>query len=117
MTRAAAAFGDRRLEGRVARLAAAAEEVVGRIERDPRELRRARRFLSVYLVGARDATVKAAQAWAETRDWAAIAAYARLLDDLETHFGAQREALTSEDRTALDVEIAVLRDRLKLEGV
>jgi hypothetical protein len=117
MTRAAAGFGDRALEARVARLAAAAEEVVARIERDPRELRRARRFLSVYLVGARDATVKAAQAWAETRDWATIAGYARLLDDLESHFAAQRDALTIEDRTALDVEIEVLRDRLKLEGV
>jgi hypothetical protein len=117
MTRAAAGFGDRALEGRVAKLAAAAEEVLARIERDPRELRRARRFLSVYLVGARDATVKAAQAWAETRDWAVIGGYARLLDDLERHFAGQREALTIEDRTALDVEIEVLRDRLKMEGV
>jgi hypothetical protein len=36
---------------------------------------------------------------------------------LETHFAAQRDALTIEDRTALDVEIEVLRDRLRLEGV
>ncbi len=117
MTRAAAEFGDRALSARVDALAAHAESVLARIERDPRDLRRARRFLSVYLVGARDATVKAAQAYADTRDPAAVAGYARLLDDLETHFAAQADALTQDDRTALDVEIAVLRDRLALEGV
>jgi hypothetical protein len=117
MTRAAAAFGDRALEGRVAALAASAEQTLAMIERDPRDLRRARRFLAVYLVGARDATVRFAQAWTQTRDPGARAEYEALLTDLETHFAAHRDTLMLEDRTALDVEIEVLRDRLRLEGV
>jgi hypothetical protein len=117
MTRAAAAFGDRALEDRVAGLAASAEQTLAMIERDPRDLRRARRFLAVYLVGARDATVRFAQAWTQTRDPDARTAYEALLTDLETHFAAHRETLTLDDRTALDVEIEVLRDRLRLEGV
>jgi hypothetical protein len=117
MTRAAAAFGDRTLEERVAALAASAEQTLAMIERDPRDLRRARRFRAVYLVGARDATVRFAQAWTHARDPDARAEYEALLTDLETHFAAHRDTLALDDRTALDVEIEVLRDRLRLEGV
>ncbi len=117
MKTAIAETGDRALETRVASLAASAEQVIARIERDPRDLRRARRFLSVYLVGARDAAVKFARAWAENPAPEMRADYAALLDDLERSFAAQADALLEDDRTALDVEIEVLRDRLKMEGV
>ena len=38
-----------------------------------------------------------------------------LLDDLETTFAQKTTAFLSNSRTDLDVEIGVLRDRLKLE--
>ncbi|MGF1658751.1 MAG: 5-bromo-4-chloroindolyl phosphate hydrolysis family protein [Rubrimonas sp.] len=117
MTGAIARTADRALQDRVAALAASAQEVLARIERDPRDLRRARRFLSVYLVGARDAAVKFARAWEESPDPLMRADYVALLDDLEGHFARHREELLLDDRTALDVEIEVLRDRLKMEGV
>ncbi len=41
--------------------------------------------------------------------------YEQLLGDLETHFEHRKEALLSNDRTDLDVEISVLRERLNLE--
>jgi hypothetical protein len=116
MTAAAGRLGDRALAARVGRLAASAEETVARLERDPGDLRMARRFLAVYLVGARDATVKAAQTDI-ARDAEARAGFESLLNDLETHFAAHRDRLSEGDRAALDVEIAVLRDRLRLEGV
>ncbi len=117
MTQAARSIGDRALEDRVAALAEQAQATIARLENDPRDLRRARRFLSVYLVGARDATVKFAQAWSDGRDEAARARYLELLGDLETHFAQHRAELTENARTELDVEIEVLRDRLKMEGV
>jgi hypothetical protein len=117
MTRAIGRIGDRALQDLVARLGAGAEEVIARIERDPRDLRRARRFLSVYLVGARDSATKFARAWEENPDPAMRADFVGLLDDLEGHFASHREELLLDDRTALDVEIEVLRDRLRMEGV
>ena len=55
---AAARIGDRRLEGRIDRLADQARQVFRVVEQDPRDLARARTFLSVYLLGLRDATVE-----------------------------------------------------------
>jgi hypothetical protein len=117
MRTAAARFGDPALEAKVGRLAETAQDVLTRIEKDPRDLRRSRRFLAVYLVGARDATVQFAQNYDSSGEEAVRDKYAALLDDLETHFTNHRESLTGEDRTALDVEIEVLRDRLRAEGV
>lgn len=117
MTEAARRFGDPSLEASVGRLAAMATEVLAKIERDPRELRRARRFLAVYLVGARDATVQFAQDYDARGDAEIRDKYAALLADLERHFTSQRDTLMQENRTALDVEIEVLRDRLRQEGL
>jgi hypothetical protein len=117
MTAAAGRFGDRGLAERVGRLAAEAEAVVAQLERDPAGIGRARRFLAVYLVGARDAAVKYAAAFEESRDPDVAARYGALVDDLSAQFARHRAALAEGDRTALEVEIDVLRDRLKLEGV
>ncbi len=114
---AAKRFDDRPLEARVDRLCDQAHEVFRAVERDPRDLGRARTFLSVYLLGLRDATVKFADMWERSRDAAARAAYESLLTDLETSFGAQRTHLLEEDRSGLDIEIAVLRERLQQDGL
>jgi hypothetical protein len=117
MRQAAAKFGEQALADQVERLAATATEVLAKIERDPRELRRARRFLAVYLVGARDATVQFAQSFDASGDPAIRDKYAALLTDLEAQFASHRDTLLQDNRTALDVEIDVLRERLKQEGV
>ena len=85
-----------------------------RVEHDPRDLTAARRYLGVYLLGARDATVKFADVWTRrTRDPQARADYEALLTDLENEFRHGRTKLLDDDRTNLDVEIEVLRDRLE----
>lgn len=114
---AADRIGDRRLEGRIERVCDQAREVFRAVERDPRDLARARVFLSVYLLGLRDATVKFADVWGRSRDAAARTAYEDLLGDLEASFGAQRTHLLEEDRSDLDIEIDVLRERLKQDGL
>jgi hypothetical protein len=107
--------GDRGLERRVDQFAAAARGLFRTIEADPGDLTAARKYLSVYLMGARDATVKFADHYAQTRDAGARAEYEALLSDLETTFAAKTTTFLSNGRTDLDVEIAVLRDRLKLD--
>ena len=107
--------GDRGLERRVDQFAATARGLFRTIESDPGDLTAARKYLSVYLQGARDATVKFADHYARSRDAAARADYESLLADLETTFAEKSKTFLTNSRTDLDVEIAVLRDRLKLD--
>ena len=66
-------------------------------------------------MGARDASVKFADLYAQNRDPQARSDYEALLTDLETNFASRTQKLLSDNHTDLDVEIQVLRDRLKLE--
>ena len=108
---------NRALERRVESFQATVREMFRTIEDDPRDLTGARKYLSVYLRGARDATVKFADLYGRTRDEDARRDYVALLDDLEANFSAQTEKLLTDNRTDLDIEIEVLRDRLAREGV
>lgn len=115
MKDAALRAGDRTVEVRVERFATAARALFRTVESDPGDLTAARKYLSVYLAGARDATAKFADFWARTRDAQARADWEALLDDLETTFADRSRQLVENGRTDLDIEIAVLRDRLKYE--
>lgn len=109
--------GDRSVEGRVDRFQTTARELFRTVEEDPRDLTAARKWLSVYLLGARDATVKFADLYGRTRDAKAKDDYLALLDDLEQGFADRTAKMLLDDRSDLDVEIEVLRDRLAREGV
>jgi hypothetical protein len=108
--------GDRTLEARVDRFASIARGLFRGVENDPGDLTAARKYLSVYLQGARDATVQFADIFAREKSPKARADYEALLTDLETNFAARSKALLSDSHTNLDIEIQVLRDRLKFEG-
>ncbi|MEM7545657.1 MAG: 5-bromo-4-chloroindolyl phosphate hydrolysis family protein [Pseudomonadota bacterium] len=114
--KAAETLKDRVLTKRIDALAYAARDILREIQSDPRDLRRARKFLSVHLVGLRDATIKFATASSKGAAHDLRGEYEGLLKDLETSFAKQRTALLADDATALEVEIEVLRDRLKQEG-
>lgn len=117
MQGAIARAGDRQLEARVAQFATTAQALFRAVEEDPGDLSAARRYMGVYLEGARDATVKFADLWSQTRDAQARADYAALLDDLESNFTARTRSLIENGREGLEIEIDVLRDRLAREGV
>ena len=117
MEDAIARAGDQRLVRRVAGFAGQIRPLFRAIEDDPRHLNAARRYLGIYLQGARDATVKFADLYGRTRDAQALSDYEALLGDLEGRFAERRTALLSDDRMALDIEIEVLRERLDREGV
>lgn len=109
--------GDRRLEARVEQFQTTARDLFRTVEEDPRDLTAARKYLSVYLMGARDATIKFADIYSRSQDAQARGDYETLLDDLEENFAARNAKMLLEDRSDLNIEIDVLRDRLQREGV
>ncbi len=117
MSEAIKRSGDRALIRRIDAFNANIRQFFRVIEDDPRRMTAARRYLGVYLIGARDATIKFADLQARQRDASAKVEYEALLDDLESRFALRREALLANDRTALDIEIEVLRERLEREGL
>ncbi len=117
MTDAIKRAGDRQIEARVERFQDTARDLFRTVEEDPRDLAGARKYLTVYLQGARDATVKFADVYARTRDAQTLADYSALLDDLEQNFAARTQKMLLDDRSDLTVEIDVLRERLQREGV
>lgn len=118
MTGALRRIGDRALMDRMTRFQKTVRAMIRTVEDDPRDLTAARKYLGVYLMGARDASVKFADVQARGGDvTAARADYLALLDDLETNFAARQERLLVDDHSDLTVEIEVLRDRLQREGV
>lgn len=112
-----ASVGDRRLTARVSQFEAAALHMIDTVEKDPRDLTAARKYLGVYLMGAKDATVKFVDLYKRSKDATARADYEALLDDLQQNFAARTEKLMLDDRSDMDIEIKVLRDRLQREGV
>lgn len=115
MADAARRAGDRQVADRVAAFSATAREMFRAVEEDPRDLTSARRFMGVYLMGARDATVKFADIFSRSRSPQARADYLALLDEMEGNYARRTEKLLLDDHTDLDIEIEVLRDRLQRE--
>jgi len=108
--------GDRGLEARVERFATIARAMFRGVEGDPGDLTAARKYLGIYLLGARDATMKFADLYAQNRDAGARSKYEALLTDLETNFASRTQGLLMNNRSDLDVEIDVLRELLERES-
>lgn len=121
MTEAALTLRDRALELRVAHFAATARELFRRVQDNPATLAAVRRYLGVYLMGARDATVKFSGQYHRLDPGPARdrmrAEYEALLDDLEANFSARSDAVLQGGREDLEIEVQVLRERLAREGI
>ncbi|MEM9045649.1 MAG: 5-bromo-4-chloroindolyl phosphate hydrolysis family protein [Pseudomonadota bacterium] len=116
ITRLAREIRDREITDRVDGLMAQVREMLKLVEEDPRDLTRARRYFSVYLKGAEDATRKYAGSHERLDDPKLKTDYVALLAELEESFGRGREMLLRDDRADLEVEIEVLRERLDQES-
>lgn len=106
---------DRALLARIDTFQITAREMFRTVEQDPRDLTAARKYLGVYLAGAREASEKFATYYNRTPDPAARDEFLTLLDDLERNFAAKTDTLLQDDRAALDIEMDVLRERLARE--
>ncbi|ALI54937.1 5-bromo-4-chloroindolyl phosphate hydrolysis family protein [Celeribacter marinus] len=108
---------DREAQRRLDQFISTARTMCRTVEDDPRDLTAARKYLGVYLLGARDATTKFVDLWERSRNDAARISWFALLDDLEKNFVARTEKLLIDNKTDLDIEIDVLRERLAREGI
>ena len=113
----AARLANRELRARLERICAAALAVVDEIERDPKDLPRARRFLNVYLDGTRDVVRDYA---ARERDFAETSLghdFQNVLATIERVFNEQLQHLRKDEAFDLEVAIDVLHTQLTKEGV
>ncbi len=117
MHKSIASLNDRDLVARIERFQSTARHMFRVIETDPRDLTAARKYLSVYLDAARQASAKFADLYARNHSVEARKNYEALLEDLEQSFGSRTQKLLADDHVDLDIEIDVLRARLEREGV
>jgi hypothetical protein len=115
--RLAGGLHNRELTGRLARIVAQGRVVLAQIEKDPSDLRRARRFLVTYLDGTRDVVRKYIQQQQVLADTELGASFRHVLETVERVFAEQEEVLKRNGTMDLEVQIEVLRTQLEREGV
>jgi hypothetical protein len=102
---------------RLDRIARRARSVVDMLEEDPRDLRRARRFLNVYLSGAQQVTERYVHARPRRATPELDDRFRSVLGTIETVFEEQRRHLLEDEVLDLDVQIEVLSRQLQREAV
>lgn len=107
---------------RLRRISEEARKVLETIERDPVDARRARKFLKVYLDGARQVTegyARSHKGLPAVGDGAPALEdnFRRVLGTIETTIAEQQLKLRENNLTELDVQIEVLQLQLEKEGV
>lgn len=108
---------DRETIARVQSFQQAARAMFRSVEQDPRDLTSVRKYIGVYLRGALNAATKFSDLYIKTEDQSAKQDFVALLDDLQANITSKSERLLLNNKTDLDIEIGVLRDRLQREGV
>lgn len=114
---AADGLADRELRDRLGRIAGKGRGILIQIAEKPGALRRARKFLTVYLDGVREVT----EGYAKTHQLADSPrldrSFREVLSSIEDVFDEQREKLLQTDVMDLDVQIEVLKKQIEQEGV
>lgn len=109
---------DPRINQSLGRITHKAREIISTIEEDPTRLPRARKFLKVYLDGAKRVTETYAKTHKHgTTTQALDTDFNQVLDSIEQTFTEQQTKLLENDTFDLDVQIEVLNRQLKREGV
>lgn len=105
------------LKDRLKNIITGVREVMGIVEEDPRDLRRARKFLRVYLDGAQRVTEGYADSHKYGENSELEDNFRNVLTTIETVIGEQKQKLSENNLTELDVQIEVLQLQLEKEGV
>ena len=105
------------LNQRIKSICEIADGILAEIESDPRDIRRARKFLNVYLDGARQVTEGYAKTHRHTQSGELEQNFRNVLVTIESVFREQKQKLLEEDVFDLDVKIEVLNTQLKREGI
>jgi len=102
---------------RIVRICDSARDVLEIIEQDPGDIRRARKFLNVYLDGARRVSEGYANTHEEMESDELEQNFRNVLLSIEKVFIEQKQILLENDFFDLDVQIEVLTAQLKREGI
>ncbi len=105
------------LNRRIERICKVADTILAEIAADPRDFRRARKFLNVYLDGVLQVTQGYAKNHQQTHSGELEQNFRNVLNTIEAVFQEQRQKLLEEDVFDLDVKIEVLNTQLKQEGI
>jgi len=105
------------LSTRLRRIIGLAREILNRLEDDPRDLRRARKFLSVYVDGVRNVVEDYAKTHNRIIAPDLDERFRNALITVEDVFREQQQTLMESDVEQLDVKIEVLTQQLKREGI
>lgn len=105
------------LNQRIDRICDVADSILKDIESDPHDLRRSRKFLNVYLDGAKRVTEGYASTHKNTQTGELEQNFRNVLETIETVFQEQHQKLQEDDIFDLDVQIEVLSTQLKREGI
>ncbi len=113
----AKSIGNSELKMRLGRIVDKTRGILSLIEEDPKDLRRARKFLKVYLKGARDVTRQYAKTHTQQQDDTLETNFRNVLTSIEEVIEEQHAKLLENDVLDLDVKIEVLEAQLKHEGI
>jgi hypothetical protein len=105
------------LDARLRRIAELARAVLNRLEDDPRDLRRARKFLNVYLDGVKSVVEGYAKTHGRVDAPELDERFRHALITVEDAFREQEQTLLESDVDQLDLQIEVLTQQLKREGI
>jgi hypothetical protein len=114
--RAAAAIGNPELRLRLGRIAGQGRGMLEQIAERPSDLRRARRFLTVFLEGAEQVSDGYVRTHRHADSPELEQNFRNVLVSIEDQFARQRERLRQADVLDLDVQIEVLKKQLEQEG-
>jgi hypothetical protein len=111
------AIGGPEVREQLRRITGIGRDILGEIERDPRDAARARRFLHLYLDSAERVTTEYARTPRHARTPPLEQNFHRMLGEMERTFTEQHRKLLEHDLVSLDVDIDVLNARLTREGL
>lgn len=110
-------INNRQFKQRIQTICTHAREIVGLLEEDPGDIRRARKFLNIYLDGAFKVTEGYADMHRKYQSEQLTENFDHVLQTIESVFIEQKQKLLEDDVLDLDVQIEVLTAQLKHEGV
>jgi len=110
-------IGNNELKIRLGRIVSKTRGILSIIEDDPKDLRRARKFLKVYLTGAKNVSSQYARTHQLQDNETLEQNFRNVLESIETVIEEQHGKLLENDALDLDVKIEVLEAQLKHEGI
>lgn len=102
---------------RLSRISSLAKDILNDLSEDPRDIRRSRKFLNVYLDGVEKVVAGYAKTHAQAGSEQLEDNFRNVLVAIEDTFQEQRKRLLDNDVFDLDVQMEVLATQLKREGI